>query len=59
MTPAKTSARSVRWNRSCAVGSLVQRSVDGLAFLLEARPGLDLAGYAEELVETFDIATRR
>jgi AcrR family transcriptional regulator len=41
------------------LGSLVQRSVDGLAFLLEARPDLDLGGYAEELVETFDIATRR
>ena len=26
--------------------------------LLETRPDLDLAAYAEELVETFDIATR-
>ena len=41
------------------MGSLVQRSVDGLPFLLETRPDLDLGGYAEELVETFDIATRR
>ncbi|HEY4020919.1 MAG TPA: TetR/AcrR family transcriptional regulator [Pseudonocardiaceae bacterium] len=40
------------------VGSLVQRSVDGLPFLLETRPDLDLDAYAEELVETFDIATR-
>ena len=40
------------------MGSLVQRSVDGLPFLLETRPDLDLAAYAEELVETFDIATR-
>jgi AcrR family transcriptional regulator len=41
------------------IGSLVQRSVDGLPFLLETRPDLDLGAYAEELVETFDIATRR
>jgi AcrR family transcriptional regulator len=41
------------------MGSLVQRSVDGIAFLLETRPELDLAAYADELVETFDIATRR
>jgi AcrR family transcriptional regulator len=41
------------------MGSLVQRSVDGLPFLLETRPDLDLTAYAEELVETFDIATRR
>jgi AcrR family transcriptional regulator len=41
------------------VGSLVQRSVDGLAFLLQTRPDLDLGAYAEELVETFDIATLR
>jgi AcrR family transcriptional regulator len=40
------------------MGSLVQRSVDGLPFLLETRPDLDLGAYAEELVETFDIATR-
>ncbi|WP_328611530.1 TetR family transcriptional regulator [Amycolatopsis sp. NBC_00345] len=41
------------------LGSLVQRSVDGLPFLLETRPGLDLCAYAEELVEAFDLATRR
>jgi AcrR family transcriptional regulator len=40
------------------MGSLVQRSVDGLPFLLETRPDLDLGAYADELVETFDIATR-
>lgn len=40
------------------MGSLVQRSVDGLPFLLETRPDLDLGAYAEELVNTFDIATR-
>jgi hypothetical protein len=32
--------------------------VDGLPFLLETRPDLDLGAYADELVETFDIATR-
>ncbi|TCK26869.1 TetR family transcriptional regulator [Pseudonocardia endophytica] len=41
------------------MGSLVQRSVDGVAFLLETRPDLDLTAYADELVATFDIATRR
>lgn len=40
------------------MGSLVQRSVDGLPFLLETRPTLDLSAYAEELVRIFDIATR-
>jgi AcrR family transcriptional regulator len=40
------------------MGSLAQRAVDGLPFLLETRPGLDLHAYAEELVHTFDIATR-
>lgn len=32
-------------------------SVDGLPFLPETRPELDLGAYAEKLVETFDIAT--
>lgn len=36
----------------------VQRSLDGIAFLLDQRPDLDLGHYAEELVETFDHATR-
>jgi AcrR family transcriptional regulator len=36
----------------------VQRSLDGIAFLLDQRPDLDLGHYAEELVETFDRATR-
>lgn len=40
------------------LGSLIQRSVDGLPFLLETRPRLDLKAYADELVETFDRATR-
>lgn len=36
----------------------VQRSLDGIAFLLDQRPDLDLGHYAEELVATFDRATR-
>lgn len=40
------------------IGSLVQRSVDGLPYLLDTRPDLDLGAYAEELVEAFDLATR-
>jgi len=41
------------------MGSVIQRSVDGLGFLLETQPDLDLGAYADELVETFDLATRR
>lgn len=37
----------------------VQRSVDGLPFLLEGKPDLDLRSYARELVTLFDLATRR
>lgn len=36
----------------------VQRSVDGLAFLLRTHPDLDLDAFADELVATFDRATR-
>ena len=35
----------------------VQRAVDGLPFLLEGKPDLDLRAYARELVELFDQAT--
>jgi AcrR family transcriptional regulator len=40
------------------MATTVQRSVDGLPFLLEAHPDLDLAAYAEELVTLFDLGTR-
>ena len=40
------------------VGSMVQRSVDGLAFLLTTRPDLDLDHYADELVTAVHRATR-
>ena len=35
----------------------IQRSLDGLPFLLRSEPGLDLDAYAEELVTTFALAT--
>ena len=34
------------------------RAVDGLPFLLAARPDLDVAAYAAEVVATFGLATR-
>ncbi|MEO3808429.1 TetR family transcriptional regulator [Sphaerisporangium sp. B11E5] len=37
---------------------VVQRSLDGLPFLLAAEPDRDLQGYADELVTTFRLATR-
>jgi AcrR family transcriptional regulator len=40
------------------MATLVQRSVDGLPFLLERQPGLDLAAFAGEVATVFDLATR-
>ncbi len=40
------------------MATLVQRSVEGLPFLLATRPDLDPAAYAREVVTTFDLATR-
>jgi hypothetical protein len=40
------------------MAATVQRSLDGLPFLLRTEPELDLAHYAEELVTLFDLATR-
>ncbi|OLZ64243.1 hypothetical protein AV521_36295 [Streptomyces sp. IMTB 2501] len=40
------------------VASTIQRAIDGLPFLLQTAPDLDLAAYAEELVAMFDLATR-
>ena len=37
----------------------VQRSVDGLPFLLQANSGIDLAAYASELVTLFELGTAR
>ncbi|MGV9596306.1 TetR/AcrR family transcriptional regulator [Streptosporangium sandarakinum] len=40
------------------MAATVQRSVDGLPFLLRTEPDLDLSHYADELATTFDLATR-
>jgi AcrR family transcriptional regulator len=40
------------------VAATLQRSIDGLPFLLRSAPDLDLDNYAEELVTLFDLATR-
>jgi AcrR family transcriptional regulator len=40
------------------MATLVQRSVDGLPFLLDMRPDLDVPGYGREVVTVFDLATR-
>ena len=37
----------------------IQRAVEGLPFLLESHPDLDLRRYAQELVTMFELATRR
>lgn len=41
------------------MATTVQRSVEGLPFLLATEPDIDTAAYAEELVTLFDLATRR
>jgi len=40
------------------MATLVQRAVDGLPFLLDLRPGLDISTYKREVVTTFELATR-
>ncbi len=41
------------------MATTVQRSVDGLPFLLRSEPDLDCVGYAAELVTLFELATAR
>lgn len=41
------------------MAAVIQRAVDGLPFLLETHPDIDLGQYAGELVTTFTLATRR
>jgi AcrR family transcriptional regulator len=41
------------------MAAVIQRAIDGVPFLLETHPGIDLGDYADELVTTFTIATRR
>lgn len=40
------------------MATAVQRAVEGLPFLLAARPELDVAAYGRELVTLFDLGTR-
>lgn len=40
------------------VATAVQRAVEGLPFILQARPDLDCTAYARELVTLFDLGTR-
>jgi AcrR family transcriptional regulator len=40
------------------MATLIQRSVDGLPFLLAVRPEQDIQAYAREVVTTFALATR-
>ena len=44
---------------SRVVATAVQRSVEGLPFLLESIPDLDCAAFGRELVTLFDLGTRR
>lgn len=41
------------------VATTIRRAVEGVPFLLESHPDLDLPGYAQELVTMFELATRR
>ena len=41
------------------MAAVIQRAIDGLPFLLETYPDIDLGEYADELVTTFTVATRR
>ena len=41
------------------VAATVQRSVDGLPFLLDSMPDLDLTAYVSELVTLFELGIRR
>jgi AcrR family transcriptional regulator len=40
------------------MGTLIQRAIDGLPFLLVNEPALDCAAYASEVVTAFDLATQ-
>jgi len=41
------------------MATLVQRAVDGLPFLLPAKPDLDVQAYGAEVATVFELATRR
>ena len=40
------------------MATLIQRAVDGLPFLLDAQPDVDVAGYGAEVATTFELATQ-
>ena len=40
------------------MAAVIQRAIDGVPFLLETHPDIDLAAYAAELVTMFGLATR-
>ncbi|PZG24308.1 TetR family transcriptional regulator [Spongiactinospora gelatinilytica] len=40
------------------MAATIQRSLDGLPYLLQTRPDLDLAHYTRELLTLFDLSTR-
>lgn len=40
------------------MATVIQRAIDGLPFLLETYPDIDLGAYAAELATTFSLATR-
>lgn len=40
------------------MAATIQRAIDGLPYLLRVAPGIDLDSVANELVTTFDLATR-
>jgi AcrR family transcriptional regulator len=40
------------------MAAVIQRAIDGVPFLLEAHPDIDLDAYAAELVTLFSLATR-
>jgi AcrR family transcriptional regulator len=41
------------------MAAVIQRAIDGLPFLLETHADIDLSRFADELVATFTLATRR
>jgi AcrR family transcriptional regulator len=40
------------------MATVIQRAIDGLPFLLETHPDIDLGAYSDELATTFALATR-
>jgi hypothetical protein len=51
------SAGEFRQFHTRIMAAVIQRAIDGLPFLLETYPDMDLGRYADELVTTFTLAT--